>query len=215
MEIIQLSGYTEFEKMNIAVKYLVPRQTKECGLEDVPLDDHRERDPHRHPPLHAGEPACARSSARSPASAARSRARSSKPRARSKPIEVVAQERPEVPRRAEVPPRQEGRARRDRPHERPLRDELRRRRAPRVRGRGRARQGQARDHRPAREGHGGERAGRDELRALARGDRSGSSRSSTRRSTSTFTSRSSSARTDRARASRWRRRSRARSSRCP
>src|SRR5580692_6107603 len=38
MEIIQLSGYTEFEKLNIAVKYLVPRQRKECGLEEVPLD---------------------------------------------------------------------------------------------------------------------------------------------------------------------------------
>ena len=37
MEIIQLSGYTEFEKMNIAVKYLVPRQVKDCGLEDVPF----------------------------------------------------------------------------------------------------------------------------------------------------------------------------------
>ncbi|MCL2778760.1 MAG: endopeptidase La [Polyangiaceae bacterium] len=37
MEIIQLSGYTEFEKMNIAAKYLVPRQRKECGLEQVPL----------------------------------------------------------------------------------------------------------------------------------------------------------------------------------
>jgi ATP-dependent Lon protease len=37
MEIIQLSGYTEFEKLNIAVKYLVVRQRKECGLEDVPL----------------------------------------------------------------------------------------------------------------------------------------------------------------------------------
>src|SRR5450432_1832060 len=37
MEIIQLSGYTEFEKLNIAVKYLVPRQRKECGLDDVPL----------------------------------------------------------------------------------------------------------------------------------------------------------------------------------
>ena len=35
MEIINLSGYTEFEKMNIAVKYLVPRQIKEAGLEDV------------------------------------------------------------------------------------------------------------------------------------------------------------------------------------
>jgi ATP-dependent Lon protease len=37
MEIIELSGYTEFEKMNIAVKYLVPRQVKECGLDDVKL----------------------------------------------------------------------------------------------------------------------------------------------------------------------------------
>jgi ATP-dependent Lon protease len=38
MEVIQLSGYTEFEKLNIAVKYLVPRQRKDCGLEEVPLD---------------------------------------------------------------------------------------------------------------------------------------------------------------------------------
>ena len=67
-----------------------------------------------------------------------------------------------------------------------------------VRGRGRRRQGQARHHRPAREGHGGERAGGDELRALARRARSGSSRISTRRSTCTFTSPSSSARTGRA-----------------
>ena len=37
MEIIQLSGYTEFEKMNIAVKYLVPRQKVENGLSDVPV----------------------------------------------------------------------------------------------------------------------------------------------------------------------------------
>jgi ATP-dependent Lon protease len=35
MEIIELGGYTEFEKLNIAVKYLIPRQRKECGLEDV------------------------------------------------------------------------------------------------------------------------------------------------------------------------------------
>ncbi|MCC6213543.1 MAG: endopeptidase La [Polyangiaceae bacterium] len=38
MEIIQLSSYTEFEKLNIALKYLVPRQRAECGLEGVPLD---------------------------------------------------------------------------------------------------------------------------------------------------------------------------------
>ncbi len=33
MEIIELTGYTEEEKVNIAAKYLVPRQTKENGLE--------------------------------------------------------------------------------------------------------------------------------------------------------------------------------------
>ncbi|MGO9713459.1 MAG: endopeptidase La [Polyangiaceae bacterium] len=37
MEIIQLSGYTEFEKLNIAVKYLVPRHKRDCGLEEVPF----------------------------------------------------------------------------------------------------------------------------------------------------------------------------------
>ncbi|MBN1606882.1 MAG: endopeptidase La [Polyangiaceae bacterium] len=35
MEIIPLSSYTEFEKLNIAMKYLVPRHLKECGLDDV------------------------------------------------------------------------------------------------------------------------------------------------------------------------------------
>jgi ATP-dependent Lon protease len=37
MEIIQLTSYTEFEKLNIAQKYLIPRQKKECGLDDVPV----------------------------------------------------------------------------------------------------------------------------------------------------------------------------------
>jgi ATP-dependent Lon protease len=35
MEIIHLSSYTEFEKLNIAQKYLVPRQKHECGLDPV------------------------------------------------------------------------------------------------------------------------------------------------------------------------------------
>ncbi len=38
MEIIELSSYTEFEKLNIAMRYLVPRQIKECGLDDVDID---------------------------------------------------------------------------------------------------------------------------------------------------------------------------------
>src|SRR5713226_2062091 len=38
MEIIQLSGYTEFEKLNIALKYLVVRQKKDCGLDEIPFN---------------------------------------------------------------------------------------------------------------------------------------------------------------------------------
>ncbi len=38
MEILELSGYTEFEKLNIAVRYLVPRQQKESGLHEVDLE---------------------------------------------------------------------------------------------------------------------------------------------------------------------------------
>jgi ATP-dependent Lon protease len=38
MEIIQLSGYTEFEKLNIAVRYLIPRQREEAGLKDIDLE---------------------------------------------------------------------------------------------------------------------------------------------------------------------------------
>lgn len=41
MEIIQLSGYTELEKLNIARQYLVPRQIRENGLrpEEINFDD--------------------------------------------------------------------------------------------------------------------------------------------------------------------------------
>jgi ATP-dependent Lon protease len=38
MEVIQLTGYTEFEKLNIGVKYLVARQRKEAGLEAVDVE---------------------------------------------------------------------------------------------------------------------------------------------------------------------------------
>src|SRR5688572_8648793 len=38
MEIIHLSGYTEFEKLNIAVRYLVPRQKEEAGLKEVDVE---------------------------------------------------------------------------------------------------------------------------------------------------------------------------------
>ncbi len=35
MEVIELTGYTDFEKLNIATRYLVPRQREEAGLGDV------------------------------------------------------------------------------------------------------------------------------------------------------------------------------------
>ncbi|MCU0692935.1 MAG: endopeptidase La, partial [Polyangiaceae bacterium] len=38
MEIIELGGYTEFEKLHIAQRYLLPRQMKDCGLERVTLN---------------------------------------------------------------------------------------------------------------------------------------------------------------------------------
>jgi ATP-dependent Lon protease len=38
MEIIQISGYTEYEKLNIAERYLIPRQKTECGLENTEID---------------------------------------------------------------------------------------------------------------------------------------------------------------------------------
>jgi ATP-dependent Lon protease len=37
MEIIQISGYTEYEKLNIAERYLIPRQKAECGLENTEI----------------------------------------------------------------------------------------------------------------------------------------------------------------------------------
>jgi ATP-dependent Lon protease len=38
MEIIQLPGYTEFEKVSIAEKYLIPKQKKDNGIENVVVD---------------------------------------------------------------------------------------------------------------------------------------------------------------------------------
>lgn len=38
MEVIQLTGYTEFEKLHIAVEYLVPRQKRDAGLDSVKVE---------------------------------------------------------------------------------------------------------------------------------------------------------------------------------
>ena len=38
MEILEISGYTEFEKLNIATRYLTPRQLENAGLKDVDVE---------------------------------------------------------------------------------------------------------------------------------------------------------------------------------
>jgi ATP-dependent Lon protease len=38
MEIIEISGYTEFDKLNIARKYLLPKQLKANGLEEIEVE---------------------------------------------------------------------------------------------------------------------------------------------------------------------------------
>jgi ATP-dependent Lon protease len=38
MEIIQLPGYTEFEKVSIAEKYLIPKQKRDNGIDGVPVE---------------------------------------------------------------------------------------------------------------------------------------------------------------------------------
>ena len=73
MEIIQLAGYTEEEKLQIAKRYLVPRQVDRTGLKQLAGRVHRHRAEAHHQRLHAGGRACAGSSARSPPRAARSR----------------------------------------------------------------------------------------------------------------------------------------------
>ncbi len=92
MEVIHLSGYTEFEKMNIAVKYLLPRQKKECGLDDVPLTvtDSALRTVVHHYTREAG----VRSLEREVASICRKVARKVVAQGKETPIEVTAKDVP-------------------------------------------------------------------------------------------------------------------------
>ena len=53
MEVIRLSGYTEDEKVNIAMRYLLQKQMKNHGLKSRRDQRHRKRDPRHHPLLHA------------------------------------------------------------------------------------------------------------------------------------------------------------------
>ena len=74
MEVIELAGYTEEEKLEIAQRHLIPKQLDEHGLtaEHLRFEDDAHRADRR--ATTRARPACGTSSARSAASAARSRA---------------------------------------------------------------------------------------------------------------------------------------------
>jgi ATP-dependent Lon protease len=55
MEIIELSGYTEFEKLKIARQYLIPKQLEANGMAEASTSTFRPtRRSRDHPPLHQG-----------------------------------------------------------------------------------------------------------------------------------------------------------------
>ena len=90
MEVIELPGYTEEEKLQIARRYLVPRQIEANGLDASSASASPTR---RSPPSSTttrARPACATSSARSAASSAARRC--ALPRARPTPIRIDAED---------------------------------------------------------------------------------------------------------------------------
>ena len=65
MEIIEMPGYIEDEKLAIARRYLVKRQLASAGLTEAQCEDHRRRPAHRSSATIPVKPACETSSARS------------------------------------------------------------------------------------------------------------------------------------------------------
>ena len=53
MEVIELAGYTEEEKLEIARRHLIPKQRAENGLTEANIEFARRRHPGDHPQLHA------------------------------------------------------------------------------------------------------------------------------------------------------------------
>ena len=53
MEMIELPGYLEFEKVKIAEEFLVPKQKMECGLVEYRIDLPTSVIADDHPRLHA------------------------------------------------------------------------------------------------------------------------------------------------------------------
>ena len=81
MEVIQLSGYTNEEKLAIARKYLIPRQLSDNGISAKRLGNLRRRRVARHRRVYKRSRAQKSSNANSPRCAARWRAKSRKARA--------------------------------------------------------------------------------------------------------------------------------------
>ena len=165
MEVIELPGYTEHEKLEIGKRYLLPRQIDENGIPESDSAGHRRRHPRDHPLLHA------RGRRPQPGTRARQRLPRRRPHAspRARPDQIAVT--PDNLADFLGPPRfrwelaqREGR---DRRGGRAGRDDGRRRRALR-RGDGDPRQGPPDPHRQARRRHAGVGAGRADLRPLAR-----------------------------------------------
>ena len=74
MEVIEISGYTELEKLEIAERFLVPKQLGENGLAWADIRFQRAGHPEAHPVATPSRRGCATSSARSPTYCGRSRA---------------------------------------------------------------------------------------------------------------------------------------------
>ena len=72
MEVIRIAGYTELEKLNIARRYLIPKEQEANGLTDVKIEITDDGAAHASSTATRASPACARWSARSAACSARS-----------------------------------------------------------------------------------------------------------------------------------------------
>ncbi len=152
LEVIRLSGYTEDEKVNIALRYLVPKQMKNNGIkrDELTITEDALRDIVRYYTREAGVRALEREISK----ICRKVVKSLVMKARKNKIVVNAQESRQVPRRASLQLRHGGKGQPDRPGDRSGVDRSRRRAAD-HRSRCPARQGQDHDHRQTRRGHAG------------------------------------------------------------